>query len=1091
METAGGGPKGRQCKFELSIRLWADILCTMKLSFRNQLAGRLMPSALAVLSLFCSLDASPPEDRRSTQTNAALEPRPRPSADPELRRFGIYGEEAPLPEKTVPARTSLPLALEKGEVIVFIGNTLFDRGAQFPHFEAYLQRAHPGLELVVRTQAWSADEVDLMPRPKNFGDLHQHLKAVGADVIFAGFGFNESFAGLKKIPEFKKRLRHLLSELQTNAYNGTAGPRIVLVSPPANENAPGVAAADMNNARLSAYTTAMEEVASKYGVGFVDVFQGTRALMAAFPSVLTINGVHLTDEGYQRLGDFLFRGTFHQPPPRVTPELVQAVADKSRQYFRRFRPVNTFYYTGSRNKKYGYLDFLPAMRNFDLMTANRDRRIWELASDESVSASIDDSNLPRLGAPVQIAGANEWLAPEDELAAFKVDPRVEVNLFASEEQFPEIACPIQMRWDARGRLWVSCSTSYPHVYPGSEPNDKIVILQDTDGDGRADQSKVFADGLHIPLSFVLGRGGVYVSEQPHLTFLQDTDGDDRADVRRQVLTGFGMEDSHHSLHNFVWTPDGDLLFRESIFHHSQVETAYGPVRAANSAWFLFTPSDQRLKTFGSYPNTNPWGVTFTPWGHHIASHPIFASAFHAANPPYPRQHPRPSAIPAYSGVCGHEFVDWACWPEEFQGGMIKVRYKPTNRVEFHKWVERDDHFAEVYQADLIFSSNLSFIPVDLQFGPRGALYVCDWYNPVKGHAQYSLRDERRDRESGRIWRMIPKGTTLAEPPKIHGQSIQVLLETLERREYRVRYWAKRELRQRDPVSVTEATRKWVSTLDPASPRFRHHQLEALWLDPSNLDLLKELASCEQPLARAAAVKQLWRHPTAIDLLAAGAMDESAFVRMEAATTASHIGTAAALEAILPALEKPSGNHLGYALATALGSENLSRHWERGPARERIAAFLAKWRLMAKRDAGTGPRNARDADFDSRKEVKVVNINCVRERLLFDVTQFEVKAGQRVKLVLRNPDATDHNLVIVSPGAAQEVGMAGNEMAKDPAAAKKNFVPKSDSVLFHTKLLKPDTSDVLRFKAPKKPGDYPYVCTLPGHWILMRGIMKVR
>ena len=298
-----------------------------------------------------------------------------------------------------------------------------------------------------------------------------------------------------------------------------------------------------------------------------------------------------------------------------------------------------------------------------------------------------DTNLPDLESPLASRGANEWLSPADELKAFKVDPRFEVNLFASEEEFPDIACPIQMRWDAKGRLWVACSTTYPHIYPGQEPRDKIVILEDTDGDGRADKSTVWADDVHIPLSFVLAEDGIYVSEEPHLTHLRDTDGDGRMDSREQIFTGFGTEDSHHALHDFVWTPDGDLLFREAIFHHSQVETAYGPVRARNSAWFQLHTKSQRLQSFGSYPNTNPWGVTFDDWGYHVASHPIFASAFHATNAPYPKQHPAAKGLPAYSGVCGHEFVDFPMWPEELQGGFIKVRYKPTNRVEIHRWVE--------------------------------------------------------------------------------------------------------------------------------------------------------------------------------------------------------------------------------------------------------------------------------------------------------------------------------------------------------------------------------------------------------------------
>ena len=119
-------------------------------------------------------------------------------------------------------------------------------------------------------------------------------------------------------------------------------------------------------------------------------------------------------------------------------------------------------------------------------------------------------------------------------------------------------------------MWVSCSTTYPHVYPGNEPDDKLVILEDTDGDGRADKSTVFADDLHIPLSFEFGDGGVSVSEEPHMSFIKDTDGDGKADHRELVLTGFGCEDSHHALHDFVWSPDGDLIFRESIFHHSRL-----------------------------------------------------------------------------------------------------------------------------------------------------------------------------------------------------------------------------------------------------------------------------------------------------------------------------------------------------------------------------------------------------------------------------------------------------------------------------------------------------------------------------------------
>ncbi|MEX2577784.1 MAG: PVC-type heme-binding CxxCH protein [Verrucomicrobiales bacterium] len=1057
--------------------------------------------------------------------------KPEPERDPALADHGIYAENAPTPERTAPVATALPLKLEKGDRIAFIGNTLFDRAQNFGWFESSLYLAHPEHDLVIRNFAWSADEIDLQPRPDNFATVKQHLTREKIDVVFAAFGYNESFDGIEAIDSFKARLATWLIDLKTSAFNGESGPRLVLVSPIANENVEGVPAADLNNERLAAYTKAMAEVAAEQEVGFADVFETTRAAMADDESSLTFNGAHLVEEGYERLAGHLFSEVFGTSAPDPNAALREVVVDKNRQFFRRYRPLNTFYYTGGRSKDHGYLDFLPAMRNFDIMTANREKRAWEIVRSQSAgvdspgdaspgdASAIDDSNVPPLDDVVESMGANEWLSPADELAAFRVDPRFEVNLFASEEEFPDIANPIQMRWDAQGRLWVSCSTTYPHVYPGQEPNDKIVILEDTAGDGKADKSTVWADDVHIPLSFELYQDGIYVSEEPHLSLLRDTDGDGKADWRRHVSTGFGTEDSHHALHDFVWTPDGELLFRESIFHNSQVETPYGPVRAKNSAWFQFRPVTQKLVTFGAYPNTNPWGVTFDDWGNHVASHPIFASAFHATNPPYPEQHPKAVGIPAYSGVCGHEFVDFPSWPEEMQGGFVKARYKPTNSIEFHRWVEKDDHFAEEYVGDLIFSENLSFIPVDVKYGPRGAMYICDWYNPVKGHAQYSLRDPRRDRESGRIWRIVPKGAELSDPPRIADAAVPELLDNLKRREYRYRYWTRRELRDAysaEAVAVAAATDQWLADLDPDDERYRHHQVEAMWLyrslGESRPDLLAELLECDQHLARAA-VTRLLRYPAGdtgrtlwqegladnglsldrnLAFLEDRANDENGLVRLEAVVAASYVGTREALEAIVGVFDHPVGTHLGYAVTTALGSEALAKHWKDDPDFQRDHPRLTEF-MKVKPDAGRitiAKPTPSERKFDRQKNLEEVEIRCVPERLLFDVTRIEVVAGQPVKIVLFNPDATQHNLVVVEPGALEEVGLAGNEMAKDPGGLAKGFIPDSPKILHHTALLEPDTAEALRFHAPKTPGTYPYLCTFPGHWFVMKGEMIV-
>ncbi len=1097
--------------------------------------------AMAALGILCSASLAQ-ETRKGGQDSSAKQqdakrqrlPVEATTSTEDFSGFAIYESTAPRPTAAQPIAVQLPIKPEEGQRIAIIGNTLLERSQEFGNFEALIQTAFPNQKLTLRHLAWSADTIDLQPRPDNFADTQQHLLHERADIIFAAFGFNESFAGPEGLPRFREQLTAYLQDLKSKSFNdGRSAARIVLVSPIANENIASVQAADLNNANIKLYVDAMREVAAQQQVGFVDCFTETERLMANPNSDLTTNGIHLNASGDLLFSQILFREAFGQTPPPVTTDMLDAIVDKNRQFFRRFRPLNTFYYTGGRNKDYGYLDFLPAMRNFDIMVANRQERIWAIGSGKQVPLRVDDTNVPPLPKAPESRGVNEWLPAEKELAAFQIDPRFEVNLFAGEEQFPEIANPIQMRWDNRGRLWVSCSLTYPHVYPGNEPNDKLVILEDVDGDGRADKSTVFADDLHIPLSFELVDQGVIVSDMPNLTLLKDTNGDDRVDEKVKLLSGFGTEDSHHALHDFTWTPDGDLMFRESIFHHSQVETPYGPVRQQNSGWFRFSPRSQRLISFGSYPSTNPWGVAFDDWGQHMASHPIYASAFHSLDPEYPQQHASPKDLQAYSGTCGQEFVDFATFPRELQGGFIKVRYKPTNRVEIHKWKESEFGFEEEYVSDLLFSTNLSFIPVDLKWGPRGDLYICDWYNPVKGHAQYSLRDERRDRHSGRIWRITTKGQPLQEPPQIAGASIEQLLDLLKRPESRYRNSAKRELQSRDASEVRRQLVSWLSRLDKQDARYHHHQLEALWLfrwlgdaelsmiarrlpvadstsgqptlalrplsseaEQSALSLLRELLGCEEHHARAAATAQLryWYPylPDAAQLLRNAANDPKGIVRMEAAIAATYMGTEPAFQSMRDVLKHPYGGHLAYAISCALGSKSIKAHWQNHDYKD-VKAFLESQR---KRTPLVEPKaTGKEAQFDRQENLKQVKISCVPERMLFSTQQFSVLVGQPVKIVFTNEDATDHNLVIVQPGALAEVGMAANDMARDPRNATSDFIPpdKAKLILHATPMIGPSRSariSVLRFTAPDQPGIYPFVCTFPGHWVVMNGVMVV-
>ena len=136
--------------------------------------------------------------------------------------------------------------------------------------------------------------------------------------------------------------------------------------------------------------------------------------------------------------------------------------------------------------------------------------------------------------------------------------------------------------------------------------------------------------------------------------------------------------------------------------------------------------------------------------------------------------------------------------------------------------------------------------------------------------------------------------------------------------------------------------------------------------------------------------------------------------------------------------------------------------------------------------------AKNRQFDQQKGLKFIRISAVKERMLYDLKQFEVRAGQPVKLEFVNPDAISHNLVIIRPGTEEAVGLEVNRMIADPRQIEiGQYVPETDAILFHTEMVPPNSDETLRFIAPKEPGNYPYICTFPGHWMIMKGVMVVK
>src|SRR6478735_5165649 len=203
------------------------------------------------------------------------------------------------------AATPLPLKLEKGAHVVLIGNTLIEQMQNHAWFEGMLVQRFANEEPVIRTLAWPGDEITVQPRPEAYGDMHQHLTDAKADVIIAGYGFNESFRGKEGLPDFESNLRIFIAGLKAHRYNGRTPPVIVLVSPIAHENLhnPNLPDGTADNERLKLYTESMKRIAAEADVGFVDVFtpsfEDFSQPRTENREPRTLNGIHLTDEGYK------------------------------------------------------------------------------------------------------------------------------------------------------------------------------------------------------------------------------------------------------------------------------------------------------------------------------------------------------------------------------------------------------------------------------------------------------------------------------------------------------------------------------------------------------------------------------------------------------------------------------------------------------------------------------------------------------------------------------------------------------------------------------------------------------------------------
>ncbi len=369
----------------------------------------------------------------------------------------------------------------------------------------------------------------------------------------------------------------------------------------------------------------------------------------------------------------------------------------------------------------------------------------------------------------------EPLTAEEQAKTFHLPPGFSIQLFASE---PQINKPINLAFDARGRLWVTSNVEYPFAVPldrldpqtgrtrGSR--DRIVILEDTDGDGRADKTTTFADELNIPTGVLPYGRGCLAWSIPNLWYLEDTDGDSVCD-RRSVLFGpLGWEkDTHGNISSYRRGADGWVYATHGFNNTSRFTARDGSTLELHSGnTFRFRPDGSRIEPH-TWGQVNPFGLAWDARGNLFSadchSSPIYQLLRGAHYPSFGKPHDglgfAPVTIQHTHGSTAIDapiYVHDPAWPAEYQNHMF-IGNVMTSRLNHDviEWHGASSKGREL--PDFLKTDDPWFRPVDLQWGPDSALYVADFYNRIIGHYEVPLKHPGRDRERGRIWRIVPPG----------------------------------------------------------------------------------------------------------------------------------------------------------------------------------------------------------------------------------------------------------------------------------------------------------------------------------------------
>ena len=814
-----------------------------------------------------------------------------------------------------PRGTDRPLDLKQGDRVILLGDRLIEGEQEDGWIELMLTTRFADRDIVFRNFGWSADtpggeshvgrspvQTGKEPPGEGWTQLVRQLEEISPTVAIINYGMANSSEGDEGLSEFKAAYGRLVDTLTRISPQI----RIVLLGPIRHENL-GSPWPDpsVHNRQIESYSRASAEVAASRKLEFVSLFDALASPMEKNDK-LTDNGVHLRSSGYRRLAEALEEHWYAAPGTwRSSPQsesLRLAIVRKNKRCFHRFRPENLAYIFGYRIRDQGKIS--SEVFKFDQLIAEDERRIAKL---RSLTAQI----VHESERPVSDLGGKH---PEQPRPILEVAEGFEVSLWA---ETPLLNKPVQMNFDPQGRLWVATSEAYPQVQPGQVATDKIIVLEDTTGEGRADKATVFADGLLIPTGIAPGDGGVYVAQGNDLLFFKDTTGRGKADLRRTVLSGFGTEDTHHNLHTLRWGPDSRLYMNQSRNIRSNLETPHGIVRIKGSGIFRFDPRDEKLEVMVR-GLINPWGHVFDRYGQSFLTD---GAGFNGVAWVMPgatyrgytaaRRTLQTISLGDYPKFCGLAIIHTPLFPADWQGDLITCDFRAHRVVRF-KIHDQGSGYVTEEMPHLLRSTNSTFRPIDAIVGPDGALYLADWSNPIIQHGEVDFRDSRRDKEYGRIWRIAAKG---APPLRWSDRSKRTNLELLDgliSPSAYEQHAARRVLTERGVDLVLSDLTSWTKAHSDNDMA----KLSALWiyqsLNQHNPTLAADLLRSVDAGIRASAVRTL---PTdgSLPALAVLVADENPRVRLEAVRSLAKVSNARAAELALSVLDRPMDPFLDYAL----------------------------------------------------------------------------------------------------------------------------------------------------------------------------------